>query len=251
MALIECDVKESLATVTLNRPEKRNALNAAMLVSLKEIFDQLEKDDSVRVVVLKGAGSIFCAGADIEEMKQQTKIEDLDNMLETLGNFPKALVAVVQGAAIGGGLGLVSCCDVVLARAETKFALSEVRLGILPAVILPYVKRKIGFSQASRFMLTAERFEADKAKEINLIHEVLDSQEELEACLLSLLTELLKGGPEAQKSCKKLLRQLDSKDFAEVRKICKEAISHQRDQPEAQEGLSAFLEKRKPSWFER
>jgi len=249
MALIEYTIVSSVATVSLNRAERRNALNNDMIITLTQLFEELADNEKVRVVILRGEGPCFCAGADIEEMKRRTDLSALESLLALVGNFPKPLVGLVHAAAIGGGLGLVACCDVVFTLGKTIFSLSEVRLGILPAVIMPYVKRKIGFSQLNRYMLTAECFDEVKAREFDLVHEHYSGQDELDAAVKSLCEELIKGAPGAQAASKQLLRYIDESDFNTIRKVAEETITRQRREDEAQEGLQAFIDKRPPSWF--
>jgi methylglutaconyl-CoA hydratase len=249
--------------IALNRPEIRNAFNEKMIEELSRVFTREAMDASVRAVVLRGNGSVFCAGGDLNWMRKSIELtlegnlEDtltLTRMFETMNEFPKPLVGVIHGAAIGGGVGLVSVCDIVLAEKETVFSLSEVRLGVVPACIGPFVTSKIGASRARALFISAERFKADKAKEAGLVHEVFGTRAELDAHLNSLLGNLLECGPNAMAVAKQLVLDLT---WPEKRARIPDCIEHVartlaelRVRPEAQEGVTAFLEKRKPRWIQ-
>ena len=200
----------SVATVTLGRPEARNALNAALIGEVTRCFEELAEDESVRVVVLTGEGPTFCAGADVGYMRDtasfsyEENLEDarrLADMFLAVDDLPKPVVARVQGAAIGGGAGLVAAADLAVAEEEARFAFSEVRLGIAPATIAPFVVRRIGYSRARALFLTGERFGTDLAREIGLVHEVVP-EGELDAALERVAAQLLQGGPAAQAAIK-------------------------------------------------
>ncbi len=249
--------------IALNRPEIRNAFNEKMIEELSRVFRNEAMDPKVRAVVLKGNGSVFCAGGDLNWMRKSIELtlegnlEDtltLTRMFETMNEFPKPLVGVIHGAAIGGGVGLVSVCDIVLAEKETVFSLSEVRLGVVPACIGPFVTSKIGASRARALFISAERFKAEKAKEAGLVHEVFGTRAELDAHLKSLLGNLLECGPNAMAVAKQLVLDLT---WPEKRARIPDCIEHVartlaelRVRPEAQEGVTAFLEKRKPGWIQ-
>jgi methylglutaconyl-CoA hydratase len=249
--------------IALNRPEIRNAFNEKMIEELSRVFRNEAMDPKVRAVVLRGNGSVFCAGGDLNWMRQSIELtlegnlEDtltLTRMFETMNEFPKPLVGVIHGAAIGGGVGLVSVCDIVLAEKETVFSLSEVRLGVVPACIGPFVTSKIGASRARALFISAERFKAEKAKEAGLVHEVFGTRAELDAHLKSLLGNLLECGPNAMAVAKQLVLDLT---WPEKRARIPDCIEHVartlaelRVRPEAQEGVTAFLEKRKPGWIQ-
>ena len=249
---------DAVATVALARPDARNALNAGLIGELRRCAEELAEDDKVRVVVLTGEGDFFCAGADIGYMRDtanfsyEENLEDARNlaaMFEAVDGCPKPVVARVKGAAIGGGVGLVAAADVAVAEEGTVFAFSEVRLGISPATIAPFVVRKIGHSQVRALFLTGERFDGVRAREIGLVHEVI-SEEDLDAAVQEKVEGLLAGGPEALAATKALLRELRDAAPDEVTEITARRIAELRTGEEGQEGLGAFLEKRKPAWRE-
>jgi methylglutaconyl-CoA hydratase len=245
-----------LTNVTMNRPDSHNALNAALIGELTRCFEEISDDDRVRVVVLAGEGRSFCAGADIGYMREtaglsyEENLEDarrLAMMFWTIDECPKPVVAKVQGAAMGGGAGLLAVADVVVADAEARFAFSEIRLGIAPATISPFVVRKIGVSHARSLFLTGERFGAERAREIGLVHWVVSS-EGLDEAVEEKLSDLLDGGPVAQATLKGLLRRLETTEPMEAPGLTSRVISELRTGEEGQEGLGAFLEKREPGW---
>src|ERR687898_661344 len=245
-----------IATVTLARPDAHNALNADLIDELTRCFEELAEDEQTRVVVLAGEGRLFCAGADVGYMRETAGLsyeENLDDarrlavMYWTIDECPKPVVAKVQGAAMGGGAGLAAVADVVVADSEARFAFSEVRLGIAPATISPLVVRKIGVSHARALFLTGERFDAERAGEIGLVHRVV-SREGLDSAVDEKVGELLRGGPVAQASLKGLLRRLETTEPIEGPGLTARWISGLRTGEEGQEGLAAFLEKREPRW---
>ena len=249
---------DAVATVALARPDARNALNAGLIGELRRCAEELAEDDKVRVVVLTGEGDFFCAGADIGYMRDtanfsyEENLEDARNlaaMFEAVDGCPKPVVARVKGAAIGGGVGLVAAADVAVAEEGTVFAFSEVRLGISPATIAPFVVRKIGHSQVRALFLTGERFDGVRAREIGLVHEVI-SEEDLDAAVQEKVEGLLAGGPESLAATKALLRELRDAAPDEVTEITARRIAERRTSDEGQEGLGAFLEKREPAWRE-
>ena len=231
--------------VTLARPASRNAFDAALIAELSEAFVDV---GTARAVVLSGDGASFCAGADVEWMRasvdldREANVADanaLRGMLEAIDRCPAPVVAVVHGHALGGGVGLVAVADIVLADPGTVFAFSEVKLGIVPAVISPYALRRIGESAARRYFVTGERFDAETALRIGLVHEVTS---DLEAALARLLGELRTAGPRAVRHAKRLV--LDRPDGPETARM----IAERRTSDEGQEGLRAFLERRRPAW---
>jgi methylglutaconyl-CoA hydratase len=231
--------------VTLARPETRNAFDASLIIELAEAFVDV---GTSRAVVLAGDGPSFCAGADVEWMRASAGLGVEENvadanalrrMFEAIDGCPAPVVAVVQGHALGGGIGLVACSDVVLAEQRAVFAFSEVKLGIVPAVISPFALRKIGESAARRYFVTGERFDSATALRIGLVHEVSD---DLEVALERVLGELRTAGPRAARHAKRLV--LERPDGAETAR----RIAERRTSEEGQEGLRAFLERRRPAW---
>ena len=246
-----------VATVTLNRPEVRNAFDEHLIAELTDLFQELDQDDGVRVVVLGGTGKSFSAGADLNWMRRTAEYSKAGNfedalrlarMMRSLDTLSKPTVAKVHGAAFGGGIGLVACCDLVVAAESAVFSFSEVRLGLLPAAIGPYVLAAIGSRNARRYFLSAERFSADEARRIGLVHEVVPAAE-LDARVETLLAELLKGGPQAQRTCKAFLADIQGKPLDEgLTHYTSERIATRRASEEGQEGVNAFLDKRPPNW---
>jgi methylglutaconyl-CoA hydratase len=245
-----------VATVALARPEARNALNAALIGEVARCFEELAEDEGVRVVVLTGEDPSFCAGADVGYMRDtagfsyEKNLKDarrLADMFLAVDDLPKPVVARVRGAAIGGGVGLVAVADVAVAEEGARFAFSEVRLGIAPATIAPFVVRKIGYSRARALFLTGERFDADLALEAGLVHEVVP-EGELDAAVERVVAQLLQGGPAAQAAIKEALRQIEATEPMEALGIMTQLIAELRVGEEGQDGLGAFLEKREPYW---
>src|SRR5829696_1268520 len=241
-----------VATVALARPGSHNALNAALIEEVTRCFEDLAQDEGTRVVVLTGEGQSFCAGADVGYMRDTARFSYDENvadarrparMFRSVDECPKPVVAKVAGAAIGGGVGLVAAADVAVAEEGTRFAFSEVRLGIAPATIAPFVVRKIGPSMARALFLTGERFGAERAREIGLVHEVV-SEEGLDEAVEHVVTQLLAGGPAAQAAIKEVLRQIEATEPMEALGIMTQLIAELRVGEEGQEGLGAFLAKR-------
>ena len=242
--------------LTLNRPDVRNAFDEDLVAALNAAAVQASEDRSLRAVVLAGNGKTFCAGADIGWMSKAIAYtqrenlrdaEDVARMLEKFDTLPVPVIARVHGAALGGGVGLAAVCDIVIAADDTKFALSEVRLGILPAVVAPYVVRKIGTSAARELFLTGARFNAARAKEIGLVHEVVPANE-LDAAVARRLADILSAGPKAVSLAKALIREIAGANPRDVIGLTTNTLASQRVSDEGQEGLRAFLEKRKPDW---
>jgi methylglutaconyl-CoA hydratase len=242
-----------VATVTLSRPERRNALDPALLEGLAEAFIGLAEEADVRVVVLRGEGPAFCAGADLDwmaasrELSREENVADAERMADALDAVdvcPKAVVARVHGAAFGGGAGLVACADVAVAAEGTTFAFSEVRLGLVPATISPYVLRSIGPGATRALFTTGRRFDADEARRLGLVHEVV-SEDRLDAAVVEVVGSLLEAGPEAVAACKRLVRQATSTLMLDD---LPERIALARTGAEGREGVAAFLERRSPSW---
>ena len=247
-----------VVTVSLARPDARNALNAGLIGELTRCMEELAGDDGVRVVVLTGEGDFFCAGADVGYMRDtanfsyEENMEDareLAAMFRAVEECPKPVVARVRGAAIGGGVGLVAASDVGVAEDGTIFAFSEVRLGISPATIAPFVLRKIGPSHTRALFLTGERFDVQRAQAIGLVHEVA-SEGDLDAAVREKVEGLLAGGPGALAATKALLRELRDAAPGKATEVMARRIAELRTGEEGQEGLGAFLEKREPAWRE-
>jgi methylglutaconyl-CoA hydratase len=249
-----------IATLTLDREESRNALSAELVLHLTEAFAALAGDPAVRIVKLTGAGKAFCAGADIGEMRAAGAAPAEQNeadsrrfalMLESLEKLPQPTIAVVNGAAYGGAVGLVAACDIAIAGASARFALSEVRLGLVPAMISPYVTRAIGQRQAHRWFLTGESMDAATAMRIGLVHETVDDAS-LADSTTAIEDALLAGGPKAQAEIKLLLRRATGRSSAGDESMIIDTtrwIARVRAGEEAREGLSAFLDRRKPGWI--
>lgn len=249
--------RDGVLTVTLHRPDVHNAFNDELIAEAIDLFSNIDTG-AVRAIVLKGTGKNFCAGADLNWMSRMvayTRDENvrdsskLAKMYALINECPVPVVGRIQGAAIGGGVGLVAVCDIAIATGETKFGLSEVKLGILPAVISPYVIAKIGESHARSLFLTGERFEAERALRIGLVHRVVDSVEELDAAIYETVTQLKTSGPEAVRECKKLIAHVASHELVDTIPYTINAIAERRVSEEGQEGMKAFLEKRLASWI--
>ncbi len=247
------------AQVTLDRPEVRNAFNAELIGELRTTFEALstEAPDALRGVVLAGSGSVFCAGADVDWMRSAIGLGVAENerdaaalhaMLAAVDRCPVPVIARVQGAALGGGMGLCAVSDVVVAAADATFGFTETKLGIIPAVISPFVLAKIGESHARALFATGQRFDADRAMRIGLVHEVVADEVELDARVDQLVGEVRSAGPTAARAAKALVRELRALSPDEARAHTIRHIAQQRTSAEGQEGLGAFLEKRRPSW---
>ena len=247
----------ALVRLRLHRPELHNAFDADLIESLTEALVAIGKDASIRVVVLEAAGGSFSAGADLNWMHSMiTATEDenrvdalaLARLMRTLNELPHPTIARVQGAAFGGGVGLVACCDIAIGSAEAKFGLTESKLGLLPAVISPYVIAAIGARQARRWFATAEWFDATEAQRIGLLHAVVPA-DDLDAAVKRQVDLLLKAAPLAASHAKMLVRRVDGDNNRDqLDRDNAELIARLRVSPEGQEGLTAFLEKRKPDW---
>jgi methylglutaconyl-CoA hydratase len=245
-----------VAHVVLDRPEARNAFDGAMVRELHDAVGAASAREDVRVLVLAGRGSVFCAGADVEWMRAVARFTREQNLAEaralfelfdTIDRSPKAVVACVQGAALGGGAGLAAVADIVVAEQGAQFGFPEVRLGLVPAVISPYVVRKIGVSAARELFLTGERFPAARAAAIGLVHRVV-ALDDLDAAVDERVRELLQAAPGAVAAAKGLVRSVSSRPVDSVRELVCRRIAERRASDEGQEGLRAFLEKRDPEW---
>jgi methylglutaconyl-CoA hydratase len=246
------------ATLTMNRPELHNAFDERFVALLTASLLQLEADPAVRLVVLAASGKSFSAGADLNDMRRMADNSREQNLadairiaelMRTLNSLSKPTVALVQGAAYGGGVGLTSCCDFAIATARATFCVSEVKLGLIPAVISPYVLAAIGARAARRYFLTAEILDAAEAYRLGLVHEVVNDDQGLAAAADRVTTQLLKNGPCAMAAAKKLIAAVSGR-FVDDALIADTAgrIADRRASTEGREGLSAFLEKRKPVW---
>ena len=246
---IDITTQNAVATVTLNRTELHNAFNDEMIAELVEAFTQLGKDNSVRVVVLAANGKSFCAGADLNWMKKMIDYSFEENVVDALGlaNMLK-VIARVHGAAFGGGVGLIAACDFAFAVENVTFALTEVKLGLLPAVISPFVLEKVPASAARRYFLTAEKFDSDEAKRIGLLSGVLPDELALDQKLESVIAAILANGPEAVAQSKVLINDVLGFQWDKAMKLTSEMIAGRRVSAEGQEGMKSFLEKRKPEW---
>ena len=242
-----------VVTVTLNRPDVHNSFNDELISEAIELFSGIASPGR-RAVILRGTGTNFCAGADLNWMSRMvsyTRDENvrdsskLAKMYAVINECPLPVIGRIQGAAIGGGVGLVSVCDVAVAAPDSKFGLSEVKLGILPAVISPYVIGKIGASHARALFLTGERFDAERALRIGLVHRVAA---DLDAAVDEIVKQLTTSGPEAVRECKKLIAHVASHELADAIPYTIDAIATRRVSAEGQQGMKAFLEKKKAPW---
>jgi methylglutaconyl-CoA hydratase len=258
MKHLQLHFERGVETVTLNRPEVRNAFNDEVIAELTAVFVEIAKRPEVRCVVLAGHGAAFCAGADLNWMKRMaayTREENLADasalarMLEVLYRCPQPTIARVQGDVYAGGLGLVAACDMAVAVDTAHFCLSEVKLGLIPATISPYVIRALGTRASHRYFLTAERFSAAEALRLGLVHEVVPP-EQLDAAVDGIAQALVQAGPEAVKACKRLLHEVAGHDITPglVRRTV-EGIADIRASEEGREGIQSFLGKRKPGWL--
>ena len=249
----------AVARLRMQRAEVHNAFDADLIKGLTDALAALGEDASVRVVVLEGDGASFSAGADLNWMRGMAKMSEAENrddslalarLMRTLDELPKPTIACVQGAAFGGGVGLVACCDIAIGVQEAKFGLTEAKLGLLPAVISPYVIRAIGPRQARRYFATAEIFSADEAHRIGLLHQVVNAST-LDTAVQRQIELLLKAGPIASASAKALVRNVIAHEDGDRFDADNAAlIARLRVSPEGQEGLAAFLDKRTPSWID-
>jgi methylglutaconyl-CoA hydratase len=242
--------------LTLNRPDVRNALNETVIQELTTWAEAVTEDEGVRVAVLSGAGPAFCAGADLTWMTRMAAFTHADNvrdataaakMYSVIDRLPVPLIGRVHGAALGGGAGLAAICDIVVAEDRATFGFTEVKLGILPAVVSPYVLAKIGASAARELFLTGMRFDAVRAREIGLVHVVVPARE-LDQCVAGYVKEVLSAAPEAIATAKELLKKVGDRPAQDTIGLTADTIATRRASPEGQEGMRAFLEKRKASW---
>jgi methylglutaconyl-CoA hydratase len=258
MAQLQIDRAGAVATVTLNRPEVRNAFNDEVIAELTQAFRQLGGDDSVRCIVLAANGTAFCAGADLNWMRRMAGYSHAENhadaqalaeMLSVIYACPKPTIARIQGDVYAGGTGLVAACDIAVSVDTAHFCLSEVKLGLIPATISPYVIRAMGARAAHRYFLTAERFDAAEAHRIGFVHAVV-SAAELDAKVEQLSQALVQAGPAAVKACKQLVHAVALRDLTpELIANTVNSIADIRVSPEGREGIQSFLGKRPASWL--
>jgi len=255
---LQIELTGPVATIWMNRPDLHNAFDEILIAELTAACIALDEDQDVRIVILTGRGKSFSAGADLNWMKRAANngLDDnlndaraLARMLRTLAEMQKPTIARVQGAALGGGMGLAAACDIAVASTKAVFATSEVKFGIIPSAISPYVLRAIGARQASRYFQSAERIDAARAREIGLVHEIVEP-EALDTKVQEIVSALLQGGPLAQSAAKDLIRAVNGQMVNET--LVEETahrIAHLRATPEAREGIAAFLDKRQPNWI--
>jgi methylglutaconyl-CoA hydratase len=253
---IRPEVKDRVARITFSRPEVHNAFNNDMIAEMLDVVKVLSRPSEVRVVVLTGEGKSFCAGADVNWMRSVLDFSFEENVAESMklaemmhGLYSLQLptIAMINGAAIGGGMGFVSTTDIAVAASHAKFSLSEVKLGLVPACISPYVIKKAGEAACRRLMLTGERITADEAFRVGLVSGVVEANE-LESTVDALVKRLISSGPGAIAACKELLREVPAMSLEDAKRFTAESLAHLRLSDEGQEGMRAFLEKRKPSW---
>jgi len=255
---LDITVTDKVATITLNRPDVRNAFNEASIADLTMAFDEAGQDADIRAIVLAANGTAFCAGADLNWMKKMAGYSQLENeadamrladMLRTIYFSPKPVIAKVQGDCYAGGMGLVAACDIVVASDAANFCLSEVKLGLIPATISPYVIKAMGDQASRRYFLTAERFDAREAHRLGLAHEVVPV-EQLDAKVAEIVKALVHNSPNAVREAKKLVRDVAGLPIDDVLLADTAGrIANIRASSEGKEGVASFLEKRKPSWL--
>lgn len=257
MEHIKISIENNIANLRLNRPDSRNALSSGLRKDLIKALAELNADDNVIAVLISGEGKVFCAGADISEMKASADKTDEENLEDArllaqcfaaFYQFEKPIIASIHGACMGGANGIIACCDYVLAERETIFSFSEVKLGLIPATISQYVCKRIGEFNSRHLMISGKRFSTSEALSVGLIN-VIASKEMMYIKTIEYLEELQKNGPQAMKDCKKLINNIFNVwDKSEIGERSIEEIARIRSTTEAQEGLSAFIEKRKPNW---
>lgn len=254
---IEIRRQDNTVIVALDRPEYHNAMTPTMIAQLTDAFHDLADDQSVRLVILTGNGRSFCAGADLNAMRAagdlsaEANVADgqaIFDLMMAVDTFPRPVIGRINGAAIGGGVGLVSCCDSVVAVSRATFSFSEARLGLVPAVISPFVLAKIGPGPARELFLSAERFPAGRAREIGLVHHVAQDEVELDEIVAQRAAQFLQAAPGAQAAAKQLIRTVTGQPKHAMRRYTAHLIADRRTGPEGKEGMAAFLQKRKPDW---
>ncbi|MGX5174135.1 enoyl-CoA hydratase/isomerase family protein [Aliikangiella sp. IMCC44653] len=258
-AILKVDIQDNgVATIRMNRPQIHNAFDDKMIRQLTQEINKIDQDDNVKILVLAANGKSFSAGADLNWMKRMATYSweenyqdslQLAGLMQALDSCSKTTVAIVQGAAFGGGVGLVACCDIVIASNKAQFCLSEVKLGLIPAVISPYVVRALGERNAKRYFISAERFNAQQAQMMSLVHIVVD-HEALETSASDYINSLLSNSPQAMHQANKLVDYVYNQSINEelIRETA-QRIADIRASVEGKEGVAAFLEKRSPSWL--
>jgi methylglutaconyl-CoA hydratase len=250
------DRADGVARITFSRPEIHNAFNAQMIEELYELFDRLNRDRSVRVVILTGEGKSFCAGADLNWMRAVKDYSYEKNFSESLKlaevfhliySCPRPVIGRINGAAIGGGTGFVAVCDIAIASTSAVFSFSEVKIGVVPACISPYVIKRVGEGRAREFFLTGERLSAEQALQSGLINRAV-LPENLDAEVDTMMQQLLSSGPDALRCCKELLESVSNQNLQDAKIHTAKVIANLRKSDEGQEGMDAFLNKRKPKW---
>lgn len=254
---VKHDIDGGVGRITLSRPDLHNAFNEVVIRELHEAFVDLGGDEAVRAIVLQSEGKSFCAGADVNWMKRMVgysfdeNVADamtMANMLRAIHDCPKPTIARVHGAAFGGGVGLVAACDMAVALESAVFCLSEVKLGIIPAVISSFVLEQTGPGAFRRYAMTAEKFSADEARRIGLVSETADSPKKMDAAIAALTDAIKANGPYAVAACKSVINEVVAFNWDRALEITAQRIAARRVSDEGQEGMMAFLEKRKPNW---
>ncbi len=257
MKTLDIQLKEPFIYITLNRPEVKNAINQQMTMELLEVFTKLHGNRAIRAVILSGAGGTFCTGGDIKEMqaayanpdhRDDMRTEEFDALLKAVNTASQVVIAKVEGAAIGGGLGLVCVSDIAITTIDTVFALSEVRLGIIPSLIMPYVVQRIGLTNARRLMLTGARFDGYDAAHYGVVHHIV---EDIEGAMDEVLADIRECSPEALAACKQLLHEVVDSEFEATAIYRARILDELRRSPEGQEGMLAYIQKRKPEWAQK
>ncbi|MDF1795983.1 MAG: enoyl-CoA hydratase-related protein [Coxiellaceae bacterium] len=256
MEYIQTAVNKGIGYLSLNRPDKHNAFNAELITEIKSALQTLTDDDAARVIIIRSTGKNFCAGADLNWMKamadfsheeNQSDAQLLADLFYQIYSCPKPTIALTNGWVLGGGIGIVCCCDFAIGASNSTYCFSEVKLGLVPATISPFVIRKIGIDAANRYFITADKFDADTALDLNLISEVV-TLGDMEDRGIELAKQIMHNGPHAIEASKALMRDLIPLR-TETIKQTSALIAKLRVSPEAQEGLSAFLDKRQPNWI--
>lgn len=249
------ETNNQIATITLNNPEKYNCFDIQLIKDLTALLQQISEDENIRVVILQAAGKHFSAGANLNWMQEQIKYSKQQNeqdallladLLHTLNTLNQPVIGLIQGRAMGGGIGLVACCDIAIATTDTKFCFSEAKLGLVPATIAPYIIRSIGYSIARRYFISAEMFGAEKAQHFGLVHKIVELKE-LKKIGIALAEQLMQNSSNAMRASKELVNHLALVDNS-TQEYTAELLAEIRVSAEGQEGVKAFLEKRKPGW---